>query len=300
MESNFISFTGLVQFRQAQFNTRNCKRLKQDVIKQINLVPNFITAFGLACGLFIIFKGIHLTPHLSSYQLIQGSFLLLIIAAIADFLDGAIARVMKAESEFGFIFDTLSDAITFGVAPSVMALKIVGIMEPEGKWLFFSIASCMVFSLCGVLRLVRFNILSKQSRSNSPEEFALKKYFVGLPIPGASLGLSGLVLFLVSQYADSLPNAIKISLIDCYALLIGYLMVSRWKFPALKNLHIKVPTFDLLFISVILAVVILYGVLYYFPIVVICLTSAYIILGVVITLFRSWQARRFKKSGDKK
>ena len=88
------------------------------------VTPNAITAFGLCCGLFIIFKSVLKTS--SSLELmhrLQGLSLLLISAMIADFSDGAVARIMKAESAFGAHFDSLSDAITFGIAPPLIAIK---------------------------------------------------------------------------------------------------------------------------------------------------------------------------------
>ena len=96
-------------------------------MKRVNLVPNAITAFGLACGLFVIFKVNMLEPGSGEYEVVQTSAILLIVAAIADLLDGALARLFKAESEFGFVFDSLADAISFGVAPSVLLLKTLSL-----------------------------------------------------------------------------------------------------------------------------------------------------------------------------
>jgi CDP-diacylglycerol--serine O-phosphatidyltransferase len=268
------------------------KPIKNEVIKQVNLVPNFITAFSLACGLFVIFKGVHTHHVVTPYQLMHAAMVLLIIAAIADFLDGAIARAIKAESEFGFTFDTLSDAVTFAVAPSVMALKIASGIEPEGHWFFICLASCMIFSICGVLRLVRFNVISNKSKGNSQEEFALKKNFIGLPTPASALTFASLVLFLTSDYADAIPDKIKLSLIASFALLLGYLMVSRSKFPSLKSLHVKVPTFDLIFLSVVIAVVILYGILYYLPIVLLALMISYVLFGMILTIVRFFSPKK--------
>ncbi len=274
--------------------------MRSDRLKQVNLVPNFITAFSLACGLFVIFKAVEIKISVSNYQLMHSALILLLIAALADFLDGAVARAIKAESEFGFMFDTLSDAITFGVAPSVLALKYLSSLQNEGKWLFLSLACCMVFSICGVLRLVRFQILTKQSKANQSEEFKVKKNFVGLPIPASALAFSSFLLFLVSPYADEMPMLMKIGLLNGYGLVLAYLMVSRWKFPSLKNFHFKVPSFDLIFLSVILAIVIFYGVLYYLPLGILGLTLGYLIFGAILTFVRFLQARKFRKLTEKK
>lgn len=83
--------------------------------KQVYLIPNAITAFGLACGLFVIFKVNMVEPGAGNYHVLFVSILILLLAAVADFLDGAVARIFRAESEFGFVFDSLSDAISFGL-----------------------------------------------------------------------------------------------------------------------------------------------------------------------------------------
>ena len=269
--------------------------MRPDRIKQGFLVPNFITAFGLACGLFVIFKAVEIKYLDATYQLVHSALILLLIAALADFLDGAIARAIKAESEFGFVFDTLSDAITFGVAPAVLSLKYLSSLFPDGKGLFFSLASAMVFSICGVLRLVRFQIITKQSKGNLVEEGKLRKNFIGLPIPASALAYASLLLLLVSPYADEVPILFKMIALNSYGLILAYLMVSRWKFPSLKNFRFDVPSFELLFISVILAIFIFYGVLYYIPIAMFVMMTGYVIFGIVLTMLRFFQARKLRK-----
>ena len=92
-------------------------------MRRVYLVPNIITTFGLACGLFVIFKVDMVEAGTGTLQLLTVSSLLLLLAAFADLLDGMVARAFRAESEFGFMFDSLADAVSFGVAPSVLMLK---------------------------------------------------------------------------------------------------------------------------------------------------------------------------------
>ncbi|MBT7461277.1 MAG: CDP-alcohol phosphatidyltransferase family protein, partial [Waddliaceae bacterium] len=79
-------------------------------MKKISVLPNIITAIGLSFGLFIIFKVTVTDPYREDFfsvlEIVSG---LLILAIIADFLDGAMARVLKVESEFGCMFDSLAD-----------------------------------------------------------------------------------------------------------------------------------------------------------------------------------------------
>ncbi|MCF7852369.1 MAG: phosphatidylcholine/phosphatidylserine synthase [Simkaniaceae bacterium] len=275
---------------------------KLPVIRQVNLVPNFITAFGLACGLFIIFKTIMTDANSRLYELLNASVLILILAAFADFLDGTIARAMKAESEFGFMFDTLADAITFGVVPSVLFLKSVKTFAEEGEFVFFSIICAMIFSMCGVLRLVRFNVLSMGKKKSKQEEVALKKSFIGLPIPAAAMCSVSVLFFLNSPFSReffAFDVRTRTIIIGCWMVLIGYLMICRWKFPSLKSLHIGVPSFFVMFLTVIAAIFLLYGVLYYLPIMLVCVSFLYLIVGLCLSITRFIKARKLFGSGRK-
>ena len=205
-------------------------------MKKTAFFPNVITAFGLACGLFVIFKINTLESGVGDYELIQRSAFLLLIAALADLIDGALARAIHAESEFGFVFDSLSDAICFGVAPSVLMLKSLSLHQ--GSFLlFFSATGAMVFSLCGVLRLVRFSVKAKEPKK---EEKSSKKYFTGLPIPaGAIAAISINLFFLAPMIVEWIPltDANRAIVLTSVMIFLGYLMVCPLKFPSLKMLR---------------------------------------------------------------
>src|SRR3984957_6991637 len=119
-------------------------------MKRVYLVPNIITAFGLACGLFVIFKINMVEPGADIFHVLYVSALLLLVAAFADLLDGVVARAIRAESEFGFMFDSLADAISFGVAPSVLLLKSLSLEQGTGLS-FFAVTGAMLYSIGGVL-----------------------------------------------------------------------------------------------------------------------------------------------------
>jgi CDP-diacylglycerol--serine O-phosphatidyltransferase len=265
-------------------------------MKQINLLPNIITAFGLACGLFVIFKVNMVEPGAGTYQLLQSAALLLLVAAFADFADGAIARVFRAQSEFGFMFDTLADAISFGVAPSVLLLKSLSLEQGTGLS-FFAVIGAMLYSIGGVLRLVRFNVKATEAKSNSEMAEAQKKHFTGLPIPAAALAAVSANLFLASPFGEKIvhlaPKAEAI-ILPCLMIILGYFMVSRWKFPSLKVLHFRVPSFQLVFLTVIFAIFVLYGILYYFPIMLATVSWGYIGLALVLSAIRLIAGKKSK------
>src|SRR5580692_8246984 len=168
-------------------------------MKRVYLVPNIVTAFSLACGLFVIFKINMLEPGSGDYEVVQTSAFLLLVAAFADFIDGALARAIHAESEFGFVFDSLADAISFGVAPSVLMLKTLSL--EQGSFLsFFAATGAMVYSLSGVLRLVRFNVKATEAKGNLELQAAQKKNFTGLPIPAAAAAAVSANLFFLSPF----------------------------------------------------------------------------------------------------
>ncbi|SYX09242.1 CDP-diacylglycerol-serine O-phosphatidyltransferase,CDP-alcohol phosphatidyltransferase [Chlamydia poikilotherma] len=203
------------------------------------VTPNAITAFGLCCGLFIIFKSVLKTS--SSVELLhrlQGLSLLLISAMIADFSDGAIARIMKAESAFGAQFDSLSDAVTFGIAPPLIAIKSLDGVYAGGFFSSLLLVTSIIYSLCGVLRLVRYNLFSKK-----PADTTRHSCFIGLPIPAAAACVVSLALFIASDFSTVLPVQVRVILISLGLLFIGSLMISPWKFPGIKNLRFKVSSF---------------------------------------------------------
>lgn len=209
------------------------------------LIPNAITACGLLMGLLVIFKMNMIEPGSSSYAMIYSAALLLLLAALADFADGVVARYLRAQTQFGLIFDSLNDAITFGVAPVVIVLKT---LSPEAKTLFsfWATAAAMAFCLCGVLRLVRYSTQKNPqplARAMHPND--RMRYFNGLPIPAACMALVSLTLLLSSDFAALIlaNRAMDMEMLRATALIgaqffLGFLMISRWRFPSLSKLVI--------------------------------------------------------------
>ncbi len=268
--------------------------------KRVYFIPNAITAFALACGLFVIFKINMVEPGEGSYHVLFTSLLLLLVAAVADVLDGAVARIIKAESEFGVVFDSLSDAVTFGVAPSVLLLKSLSLEQGTGLS-FFAIFGAMTYSICGVLRLVRFNVKAALSKGNAQEEAAQKKNFTGLPIPAAAIAAVSTNLFFVSTFEKEwlhLSNPSSAIILTCIWIVLGLLMVSRWKFPSLKTLHFKLPSLQLMLMMVIIAIFVLYGILHFLPVVLLGVTWGYIILGVILSTIRLIAGKKSKTLED--
>ena len=255
-------------------------------MKQFYLLPNIITGFGLSCGLFVIFKTNMTEPGFGIYELLYSSALMLLLAAFADLLDGAVARVIHAESEFGSMFDSLADAISFGVAPSVLFLKSLS-LEPATSLSFFAVLGAMLYTICGVLRLVRFNVSFHEIKSDRHAIELHKKNFTGLPIPASAAGAISVNLFLHSIFAEKwlhISYHMRAITLTCLMILLGYLMVSKWNFPSLKSLHFRLPSFQLILFTALIAIFILFGVFYFLPIVLIVSSLGYILIGCILNV----------------
>jgi CDP-diacylglycerol--serine O-phosphatidyltransferase len=269
-------------------------------MKKIHLVPNILTAFALICGLFVIFKVAMIPPGQMTEQVLIATAGLLVLAGLLDFLDGTVARIMRAESDFGGIFDSMADAVSWGVAPSVIVLKTMS-FEPGTFESFLVIISCLVYSVCTVMRLVRFNILAKKAMGNHEMELAHQQNFTGLPSPAAAASIVSLNLLLLSpdfsrffKISEDIQTAILFVAMNG----VGYCMVSKWKFPSFKRLRLKVSSFQVIFIIVFLAAFVFYGLLNHFAVVFFAISWSYIILGWILSLARIIAGRKSKALED--
>lgn len=265
-------------------------------IKKIALLPNAVTAFALSCGLFVIFKMNMTGIGEVNPQVLNAVTGILLLAAFADLLDGAIARAIKAESAFGGIFDSLADAISFGVAPSVIILKSLSVV-PGTKLSFFVTAAAIIFSLCGVLRLVRFSVNALEAKNNTDLATEQKKHFTGLPIPAAAAAAVSLNLFLFSEDFRSMVSLsidVETFILSSALVLLGYCMISRWKFPSLKTLEVRVASFRAVFLTALAAVLIFFGILHHFALVLMSLSWSYVFIAWTIAVIRKLAGRKSK------
>jgi CDP-diacylglycerol--serine O-phosphatidyltransferase len=154
-------------------SAENNKALREGQISFAHMIPNIVTLLALASGLTAIRYGID--------ERWQAAMVLILVAGIFDVLDGAIARLLKATSDFGAELDSLSDFVSFGVAPALILYLWVMQDAVALGWL-----SCLVFAMACGLRLARFNV----RRNGKPLWQAEKYYFEGVPSPaGAVLAL---------------------------------------------------------------------------------------------------------------
>ena len=139
----------------------------------IYLLPNLFTSAALFAGFYAIVQAMNGRFELSAIAIF--------IAMVMDGLDGRVARMTNTQSAFGAEYDSLSDMVSFGVAPAL--ILYVWALKPLGKlgWL----AAC-VYCACAALRLARFNTKLDDAHQD-------KRYFQGLPSPAAAALLAGFV-----------------------------------------------------------------------------------------------------------
>lgn len=181
----------------------------------VQLLPNLLTITAICAGLTAIRFGVQ-----GKYEL---SVQLILAAAVLDGLDGKLARVLRSDSKMGAELDSLADFVNFGVAPPlVIYFWALQDMRSAG-WI-----SVLVFTVCCVLRLARFNVSNKSDHEDDDSG-----YFVGVPAPAGAL-LVMMPMFL--SFAVSEAPLIPAGVISFYMIGIGLLMISRiptWSFKAM-------------------------------------------------------------------
>jgi CDP-diacylglycerol--serine O-phosphatidyltransferase len=202
-------------------------------------------------------------------------------AVFLDGLDGRIARLTNTTSDFGREMDSLADVISFGIAPAVLAfawgVQFVepALAEPFRHHLFnaaYFIA--FLFLMCGAARLARFNIQKNPIPKNPGRPD--RKYFVGLPIPAAAAMVASVVYAADGWPVEWWPiSVIWLALL----LLLGFLMVSTWRYYSFKGINFSKPYTPLI---IILLAGLIYAIWNYGQAVLVIMAGVYVSSGIVI------------------
>lgn len=188
----------------------------------VYILPSLFTTASLFFGFYSIVS--------SFEEKFFWAALAILISAVLDSLDGAVARMTNTTSEFGVQLDSLVDLVAFGVAPAVLAYTWA--LKPFGHWGW---PVAFLFVACGAFRLARFNIQTKKIDH---------RYFVGLPIPGAAAALASLVIFMGDQSAftlfhrEILSSEATATLMYIYIIMLALLMVSKLRYRSLKGVDL--------------------------------------------------------------
>ena len=259
------------------------------------LLPSLFTAASIGAGYFAISQTIDsVGAGDGGAQHLDWAAIAICLAIPFDALDGRIARMTNTTSEFGKELDSLADAITFGVAPSLLAFvwgfhSLPVMANPEMHRLLMQVGSfvCFLFLLCGVSRLARFNI-SHDAKPRNPGRHD-RKYFVGMPIPAAA-GMIAATVYCC--YGIPIPNWWLATLWVVLVGLLGFLMVSTWRFWSGKEINLaRTQPFQLLAVlAIVLFVLIRFsrGALFF-------VALAYMFSGIWARAAYSWSRRRRHK-----
>ena len=229
---------------------RLLRRVRRQRLKYITILPSLVTTLNGICGFTaIIFasKGAELNARgaaessqipfftfgVTTYFALAGYMILL--AMVADMLDGRLARKVKSTSSFGGQLDSLCDVISFGVAPAFLMLKTLenhfsSIGFGDGSFVHRSVwLAAAAYMSCAAIRLARFNVENEEDESAHMS-------FIGLPSPAAAGVIASLVIF--HQETLRTVNAI-LYIMPFAALGASILMVSRVRYPHLLNQYLR-------------------------------------------------------------
>ncbi|WP_437731811.1 CDP-diacylglycerol--serine O-phosphatidyltransferase [Sorangium sp. So ce1335] len=237
----------------------------------LSLLPSLITLSSAFCG----FDAVRRSASARSDEDLQRAALLVLVAMVLDTLDGRVARMTRTQSAFGRELDSLADLVSFGVAPAVLVYQ--GSLHRLG---LAGVLGAFVFTACGAIRLARFNVLAMRDagRAGPPPRF-----IVGLPVTGAA-GILVAIVMTGGAAGGPLGGAGAAPAVLAAMLVASLLMVSTIRFRSFKDLRFD--TRAALLIAFALGSSALVSARWAPGFVVAWLTGAYVLLGVVESLWR--------------
>ena len=250
-------------------------------------LPTLFTAANIFLGYIAIlrsFRGglLAATGDPGAYEHFRVAAQAIGAAVFSDGLDGLIARMTNTTSDFGREMDSLADVISFGLAPAVLsyAWGIQFISVPDaGVMREFHNAGYFIsflFLLCGAVRLARFNVQKNPVPKNPGRPN--RKYFVGMPIPAAAAMVASIVFAANGEPVTWWPLCLTFLAL---LLLLGFLMVSTWRYYSFKGISFSKPYTPLLLI---LLGAFIFGLWNYAQLMLLAMSAAYVASGIAIRL----------------
>ena len=202
------------------------------------MLPNMFTLAATLCGFSVMW----LTMNADSPSDYLTAATLIPLACILDGFDGRIARMVHGETKFGMELDSLSDAVTFGVAPAFMLYGWA--LKPYG---FAGLLIAFAFGAASMMRLARFNVQTADPAKGN-------RYFTGLPAPMGGLGIASVIAMQVVLMDRPAVTAFQRPFLAGYAVLLALLMVSEVPFRTFKDVRLT-PRVRLLLVAIVACVV---------------------------------------------
>ncbi|HPE79576.1 MAG: CDP-diacylglycerol--serine O-phosphatidyltransferase [Chromatiaceae bacterium] len=236
----------------------------------IYLLPNIFTTAALFAGFYAVLAAMN--------DQFEKAAIAIFVAMILDGLDGRVARLTNTQTAFGAEYDSLSDMVAFGLAPSLVMYEWS--LSALGKlgWL-----AAFIYTAGAALRLARFN---------SQLDTADKRYFTGLPSPSAAAILAGFVWVAV----DNVLPGDRLAWLGIFLTAgAGLLMVSNIRFHSFKHIDFKgkVPFFAIVAVMLVFAVILSEP-----PLVLFAIFLAYTLSGPVLALKRLAQKRKGQQPAE--
>lgn len=288
------------------------RRLRQRFRKGVFVIPSLLTTANIFCGFYSVMESLagvkslalvgidgvtssaigDATEHFDRAAIVIG------FAALFDLLDGRVARMTNATSEFGLELDSIADVISFGIAPALLAFAWGYGQMPDLHNIGW--AASFLFVICGALRLARFNVQARRPHSNLPPKNPKvdKKAFVGMPIPVGATMIASLthfaprpVSYVGERHLWSLTigpefySTALLILVVCLA----FLMISTLRYSSLKNVGVGNRNPRILIIGLALVVILIW---FYSRWVLLAISTVYVSHGLVAKLWSLAKPRR--------
>jgi len=268
---------------------------RRGIRRGIYIVPSAFTIGNILCGFYAVInsvKGYQALPDPDqAAHLFDNAAKAIGWAVLLDGLDGRIARMTGATSEFGVELDSIADVVTFGLAPAVLAYAWgYGSTPGLEPWAW---GVSFFFLICGALRLARFNVQARSPRFASPGASPKldKRFFVGLPIPMAAGLIAAVVHFApqpIARYFQTLAEgAMAAGRIYSWLLLLlvaslAVLMVSTLRYKSFKNVG---PSSNKPFVTLPLLSLLVAGIWFYSRWVLLVTIAIYVSHGPLLKLW---------------
>lgn len=295
------------------------RRLRQRFRKGVFVIPSLLTTANIFCGFYSIMESLAGIKALAIVAVSRGldiamnpadltaatehfdkAAIVIGFAALFDLLDGRVARMTNATSEFGLELDSIADVISFGIAPAVLAFAWGYGQLPDLHNIGW--AASFLFVICGALRLARFNVQARRPHSNLPPKNPKvdKKAFVGMPIPVGATMIASIVHFaprpleyISGTHFWSLwigPRTYSTALLILVVCL-AFLMISTLRYSSLKNVGVGNRNPRMIIIGLALFVILIW---FYSQWVLLMISTVYVSHGVVAKL---WSLLKPRKAG---
>jgi CDP-diacylglycerol---serine O-phosphatidyltransferase len=225
-------------------------------------IPNILTLTNLSIGLCSIIWAAQ-----NKENLVFCSWLIL-IAMLFDFMDGKLARILNASSDFGKQLDSLADMISFGVAPAIIVFQLINTYNPHNTKLAYI---ALLIPICSALRLANFNIDQRQ-----------EKHFFGIPTPINALFFCSIPIIMAYEKNEFFLSFFSnVNFLFMATIIFSFLLISPLKTFSLKSSNKNVLEQKIKSIFIFMSIILFFLLKYTaFPVIV----FFYIFLSIIFSL----------------